>query len=30
MIAMGLSVVAAVLNLPIKERPVSRLAEADA
>jgi len=28
MIAMGLSVVAALLNLPIKERPVPRLAEA--
>lgn len=30
MIAMGLSVVATVLNLPIKERPVPRLAEAEA
>ena len=30
MIAMGLSVVAAVLNLPIKERPARRLAEAEA
>ena len=30
MIAMGLAVVAAALNFPIKERPVTRLAEADA
>ena len=29
MIAMGLSVVGAVLNFPIKERPVPRLAAAD-
>ncbi len=30
MIAMGLSLIAAILNFPIKERPVPRLVEADA